>query len=127
MQLRLLVILLVVTVSDVGCNRQAPVAAPVTAPIAVSAQLESALAIMNPVQRDDALGAVAQSAADAGDGGVAMAAVIAIANPILKDQTAALSAGKLAKSGKGAEATAIAKIIQNPIKRDETLLELSKL
>jgi hypothetical protein len=109
-----------------GCNRQAPVAAPPTTSMAVNAQLEAALAIMNPIQRDDALSAVAEAAADAGDGGIAMTAVVAIANPKLKDEAAVQSARKLAKAGKGAEATGIAKIIQNPITRDETLLELSK-
>ena len=107
-----------------GCNRQVPTAVPGPAPLAVSSQLEAALAIQNPIQRDEALGAVAQTAADAGN---AMNAVAAIMNPIAKDEIAAQSAGKLAKAGKGAEATAIAKIIQNPIKRDKTLLDLSKL
>ena len=124
MQLRFhFALLALAIVFEAGCNRQSPVAAP----IAVSAQLGAALAIMNPIQRDDALSAVAQTAGDAGDGGIAMAAVVAILNPYLKDDAAVLSAKKLAKAGKGAEGTAIAKIIQNPIRRDETLLELSKL
>ena len=110
-----------------GCNRQVHTAIPGPAPLADSSQLEAALAIQNPIQRDEALGAVAQTAADAGNGGIAMNAVAAIKNPIAKDEIAAQSAGKLAKAGKGAEATAIAKIIQNPIKRDKTLLDLSKL
>ena len=114
-------------VFEAGCNRTGPVATPVTAPIAVSAQFEAALAIMNPLQRDEALSTVAQTAVDAGDGGTAIAAVVAISNPNLKDDAAVLSAKKLAKAGKGSEATAMAKIIQNPIRRDETLLELSKL
>jgi len=113
-----------------GCNQQAPVGAPLnapaTAPAVVSSQLEAALAIMNPLMRDDALGSVAKAAAAASDSGIAMAAVVAMANPILKDDAAVVCAQRLAKGGKGPEATAMAKIIQNPIKRDEILLELSK-
>lgn len=126
MQLRFHSTLLAIAIAfvfEAGCNRQAPVAPP----IAVSAQLQAALAILNPIQRDDALSTVAQAAGDAGDGGIAMAAVVAILNPNLKDDAAVLSAKKLAKAGKGADATAIAIIIQNPIRRDETLLAISKL
>jgi hypothetical protein len=119
-------LLAIALVLGAGCNRQASVDVPVTAPIAISSQLEAAMAIQNPIQRDEALSAVAQTAADAGDGGIAMKAAAAIANPIVKDDTAAVSAKKLAKFGKGTEATAIAKIIQNPIKRDKALLDLAK-
>lgn len=114
-----------------GCDQKKPAADPVddraTVRIPPADQLASALAIQNPVQRDDALAAVAKAAAKAGDGGVALAAVVAIANPILKDETAATAATTLAKLGKGAEATDLAKLIQNPVKRDETLLAISKL
>lgn len=95
--------------------------------MSVSSQLEAALAIVNPIQRDDALSAVAQAAASAGDGGIATTAVVAIANPIMKDGAAVRAVKKLAQVGKGAEATALAKTIQNPVLRDQTLLVLSKL
>jgi len=136
MHTRFQVTLLAIAVAFAGgCDRKSQVTAPGGASnatpfpghLAVSAQLEAALAIQNPIQRDDALSAVAQTAAEGGDGTVAMAAVVAIMNPQLKDDTAVLAAKGLANAGKGSEATGIAKIILNPILRDETLLDLSKL
>jgi hypothetical protein len=126
MQPRFLVVPLVIMLQS-SCNHTEPASAPKSIPMASSAQLEAALAIMNPIQRDEALDAVAKTAAASGDGSIAMSAVMAMANPAMKDETAVRSANTLAKAGKGTEATAMAKVIQNPIKRDEALLAISKL
>jgi hypothetical protein len=118
-----------------GCSRESTAtatqsdvatASPGTA-IDHSSKLEAALAINSPIQKDEALRAVAQSASEGSDGPTALAAVAAMLNPQARDDVAAAAAMTLAKAGKGSDANGMANLIQNPIKRDETLLELSKL
>jgi hypothetical protein len=84
-------------------------------------QLQSAKEVANPVERDDAVALVAQSAAEVGDVHWATQALSAINNWEIRDDAALAVAVRLSKGGKGDAAQEIARTIASSVVRDETL------
>lgn len=112
----------IVACGTVGCGSKTPTdgATP------YRGKLDAAVAIRDDSKRDEALAAVSQSAAEAGEADVVLAAVREIRDENASDRAAATAAGILSELGKAKEATEVANRIRDTNKRDATLLLIAK-
>lgn len=106
-----------------GCESRP---APVSTNTQLQARLDAALGISHTASRDEALAAVANDAARAGEGEIVRTAIQGISNTSTADQAAATSARELARRGAPAFATDVAKLIQHSSTRDEVLHDIAK-
>ena len=93
---------------------------------AFSTRLEAAAGISNPMDRDDALSALAKDAARAGDVAIVKASLGGMTNVMDRDDAAHAVARLLAKRRLHSDAVEVAKSMSNLTERDETLKELSR-
>lgn len=89
-------------------------------------RLAAALAISDTIKRDNALGAVADFAGQAGDAETVKKAVLKMGDSIKRDNAADLAAQALAKAGKRTDAAAVARMMGDAVKRDNTLSKLAE-
>lgn len=89
-------------------------------------RLAAALAISDTIKRDNALGAVADFAGQAGDAEAVKMAVLQIRDTIKRDHAADSAALALAKAGKRTDAATVARMMGDTVKRDNTLSKLAE-
>ncbi len=106
-----------------GCGQDAK---PKQTPEQLKGRLDAAIGVTDPDKRNDALKAVAEDAAEAGDGEVAQAATEKITDPDRKNEVAATCALKLAKRGNTKAANSVAGLITDPDKKNQVLGKISK-
>jgi hypothetical protein len=115
-------------VSACGCSKSdvQPFAPHNSQADSLDSQLQSALALQKPQDRNKAIAVVANNAANVGDVHWATQALKAINDWEIRDDAALTVAVRLAKGGKDEAAHEIAKTIASSVVRDETLKFLTK-
>jgi hypothetical protein len=88
--------------------------------------LDAALSMTHLNQRDEALKAVAEDAASAGDAELVKQALEKFTNLNLKDEVAAASALRLSAGGQDQAAVQVAKMMMDLNKRDDVLQRIAK-
>lgn len=115
-------VLFVLTIAA-GCSREAP--RPQTAE-QLKGRLEAANGITNSTEKNAALKAVAEDAADAGAADVAAKAAEGITQSTTRNEVAEACARKLARRGDTSGAKAVAELITNTTKKNEVLGEIAR-
>jgi hypothetical protein len=115
-------------VSACGCSKNdfQPFAPHNSQADSLGSQLQSALALQKPQDRNKAIAVVANNAANVGDVHWATQALKAINDWEVRDDAALAVAVRLSKGGKEEAAHEIAKTIASSVVRDETLKFLTK-
>jgi hypothetical protein len=109
--------------SSAGCSQRyvEPFAHPDRRGPGLDIQLQTAVAVVNPRDRDDAIAVVAKSAANVGDVHWAKQALQAISDWEVRDDAALAVAVRLSKGGKDEAAHEVAGTIASSVVREETL------
>ena len=128
MRLALLIIVLCLFLSGCGGRRASMPPAADESPQSSSdmpGRLEAAKAIFDTNKRDAALAALAQDAAEAGEGEAAKEAVRQIFSTNARDDAGYHAAVALARAGKAEEAKAVADLMFSTNRKDEAMAKIA--